>query len=264
MSFSFTTIIVDDEPEAREGVALLLEDDPDTEVVAVCANGLEAIQAIQEYAPDLLFLDIQMPQVNGFEVLNSLPPEQRPAVIFTTAYDEYTLKAFEVHAIDYLLKPFTDERFYQALSHAKQLLRNQAVTSLQSLLQAQPPATADHSILLKEDKRTIDDKLVVKSDGRVHFIPYSAIIWVEAYDYYVKIHVKGRYFLLRDSLKHIEQTLPSDQFIRIHKSSIVHVQHVASLVPQEHGSDYEVVLSNGATLRSSRSYREGVKRLARG
>ncbi len=264
MSFSFTTIIVDDEPEAREGVALLLEDDPDTDVVAVCANGLEAIRAIKEFAPDLLFLDIQMPQVNGFEVLNSLTPEQCPAVIFTTAYDEYTLKAFKVHAIDYLLKPFTDERFYQALNHAKQLLRNQATTSLQPLLQAQPSATVDHNTLLRENKRTVNDKLVVKSDGRVHFVPHSDIIWVEAYDYYVKIHVRDRYFLLRDSLKHIEQTLPTDQFVRIHKSSIVNRRYVEALLPQEHGSEFAVVLRHGPTLRSSRSYREGVKRLARG
>ena len=256
-----TTIIVDDEPEAREGVALLLHDDPNTEVVAVCANGLEAIRAVEKYDPDLLFLDIQMPQVNGFEVLNSLPAPRRAAVIFTTAYDEYTLKAFEVHAIDYLLKPFTDERFYQALNHAKHLLKSQATTNLPALLQAQPPATVDQNSLIREEKKAIGHKLVVKSDGRVHFVPYADIIWVEAYDYYVKIHSRGHYFLLRDSLKHVAQMLPSDQFIRIHKSSMVNVQHIASLAPQEHGSDYQVTLANGVTLRSSRSYREEVKKL---
>lgn len=229
--------------------------------MAVCSNGLEAIVAVQTHSPDLLFLDIQMPQVNGFEVLNSLASEHRPAVIFTTAYDEYTLKAFEVHAIDYLLKPFTDERFYQALNHAKQLLKSQAATNLQTLLQAQPSPTADHNVVLRENEQPLGDKLIVKADGRVHFVPYPKIIWIEAYDYYVKVHVKDRYFLLRDSLKHIAQTLPADQFIRIHKSSIVNVQHIASLAPQEHGSDYQLTLTNGVIVRSSRSYRDAVKKL---
>ena len=245
-------------------MALLLDDDPDTEVVAVCANGLEAIHTIKDLSPDLLFLDIQMPQIDGFEVLNSLSSEQLPAVIFTTAYDEYTLKAFEVHAIDYLLKPFTDERFHRALNHAKQLIRAQQTPALQSLLQAQPAKAADQSALIRDSNLTANDKLIVKTDGRVYFVPYADIIWVEAYDYYVKIHVRDRYFLLRDSLKHLEQQLPSDLFIRIHKSSIVNVQHIASLVPQDSGSEYQVVLTNGVSLRSSRSYRDGVKQLVRG
>lgn len=260
---SITTLVVDDEPEAREGIALLLADDPDTEAVAVCANGLEAISAIETHAPDLLFLDIQMPQVNGFEVLSSLAPEQRPVVVFTTAYDEYTLRAFEVHAVDYLLKPFTDERFYRALHHAKHLIRAQQSPPLQSLLQAQQSPTAAQPTLIREASPATQDKLVVKADGRVYFVPHADIIWVEAYDYYVKIHVRDRYFLLRDSLKHLEQTLPTDRFVRIHKSSIVNRRYVATLRPQEQGSEFEVVLSTGVALRSSRSYREGVKRLAR-
>ena len=259
-----TTIIVDDEPEAREGVTLLLASDPEVQVVAVCANGLDAISSIENHVPDLLFLDVQMPQVNGFEVLNSLAPAQRPAVIFTTAYDEYTLRAFEVHAIDYLLKPFTDERFFRSLNHAKQLICAQQSSALQSLLQEHQIKTTDESTLIQEENPATKDKLVVKADGRVHFVAYADIIWVEAYDYYVKVHVRDRYFLLRDSLKHLEQRLPSEQFVRIHKSSIVNRRYVEALLPQEHGSEYEVVLSNGITLRSSRSYREGVKQLAQG
>lgn len=264
-----TTIIVDDEPEAREGVALLLNNDPDTEVVAICANGLEAIATIEEFSPDLLFLDIQMPQVNGFEVLSSLaadrhPAGRHPAVIFTTAYDEYTLRAFEVHAVDYLLKPFTDERFYRALNHAKQLIRARQTPTLQSLLQAQLTKTADQSALIREDSPVVSDKLIVKTDGRVHFVPYPDIVWIEAFDYYVKVHVSDRYFLLRDSLKRLERQLPSAQFVRIHKSSIVNRRFVEALLPQEHGSEFEVRLTNGVSLRSSRSYREGVRRLANG
>ena len=259
-----TTIIVDDEPEARQGVALLLAGDPEVESIAVCANGLEAISAINELTPDLLFLDVQMPQVDGFEVLRSLSLAVPPAVIFTTAYEEYTLRAFEVHAIDYLLKPFTDERFYQALNHAKQLIRAKRFPALQSLLRDQQPKTADRHALIREESPATKNKLVVKADGRVHFVSHADIIWVEAYDYYVKVHVRDRYFLLRDSLKHLEQRLPSDQFVRIHKSSIVNRRYVEALLPQEHGSEYEVVLSSGITLRSSRSYRDGVKRLANG
>ncbi len=259
-----TAIIVDDEPEAREGVALLLADDQEVTVVAVCANGLEAISAIETHTPDLLFLDIQMPQVNGFEVLNSLAPEQRPAVIFITAYDAYTLQAFEVHAIDYLLKPFTDARFYQSLNHVKQLIRAQQSSALQSLLQEHQSKTADQSTLIQEEGPATKGKLVVKADGRVHFVSHADIIWIEAYDYYVKVHVRDRYFLLRDSLKHLERQLPPEQFVRIHKSSIVNRRYVEALLPQEHGSEFEVVLRHGLTLRSSRSYRDGVKRLARG
>ena len=242
----------------------MLEDDPDIEVVAICANGLEAIHAIKDLSPDLLFLDIQMPQINGFEVLGSLSAEQLPAVIFTTAYDEYTLKAFEVHAIDYLLKPFTDERFYRALAHAKERIRYQRSPSLQSLLENRPAASDHQNTLVEEGQGGIVDKLVIKSDGRVHFVPYPDVIWVEAYDYYVKVHVRDRYFLLRDSLKHMGQRLPADQFIRIHKSSIVSIQHIASLLPQDSGSEYQVVLTNGVELKSSRSYREQVKALTRG
>ncbi len=256
-----TTVIVDDEPEAREGVALLLADDPEVAVVAVCANGLEAIRAIESYAPDLLFLDIQMPQVDGFEVLRSLSANVRPAVIFTTAYDEYTLKAFEVHAVDYLLKPFTDERFYRALAYAKQLIRTRQPADLEPLLGAQRSLSPSQDTLLPPNEPT---KLLVKSDGRVHFVPYDDIIWIEAYDYYVKVHVRDRYFLLRDSLKHLERQLPSEQFVRIHKSSIVNRRYVEALLPQEQGSEFAVVLRYGTILRSSRSYREGVKRLARG
>ena len=233
-------------------------------MVAVCANGLEAIAVIETYAPDLLFLDIQMPQVNGFEVLSSLDANQHLAVIFTTAYDEYTLRAFEVHAIDCLLKPFTDERFYRALDHARQLIRAQQTPALQSLLQAQPAKTTDQSALIRDSNPTVTDKLIVKTNGRVHFVPYADITWVEAYDYYVRIHVRDRHFLLRDSLKRMSQRLPADWFIRIHKSSIMNIQYIASIAPQDSGSEYQVVLTNGVSLRSSRSYRDGVKQLVRG
>ncbi|MEQ9441908.1 MAG: response regulator [Cyclobacteriaceae bacterium] len=255
------TIIVDDEREAREGVALLLEKDDSMEVVAVCANGVEAIQAIREYHPGLLFLDIQMPQVNGFEVLHSIADEYLPAVIFTTAYDEYTLKAFEVHAIDYLLKPFTDERFYAALAHAKQLIwqRQQTKQPVQSLVQSQMKSGQTSEFISSESATS--DKMVVKVDGRVHFIPHQDIIWVEAYDYYVKIHVKNRFYLLRDSLKHMEQRLPSPPFVRVHKSSMINRQYLQEIAPQSGSGEYLLTLTPGVQIKSSRSYRDQIKAL---
>nr|WKN37476.1 LytTR family transcriptional regulator DNA-binding domain-containing protein [Tunicatimonas sp. TK19036] len=254
------TIIVDDEREAREGVALLLENDEAIEIAAVCANGVEAIQAIREYHPNLLFLDIQMPQVNGFEVLNSVSDEYLPAVIFTTAYDEYTLKAFEVHAIDYLLKPFTDDRFYAALAHAKQLIRQkQQAKPVQSLVQSQMKAGQPSELIRSEGSQS--DTLVVKVDGRVHFIPHRDIIWVEAYDYYVKIHVKDRFYLIRDSLKRMEQRLPHPPFVRVHKSSMINRQYLQEIAPQSGSGEYLLTLTHGEQIKSSRSYRDQIKAL---
>jgi len=255
------TVIVDDEWEAREGVAALLTKDQQIEVVAVCANGIEAIQAIREYHPELLFLDIQMPQVNGFEVLNSIAKKDLPVVIFTTAYDEYTLKAFEVHAVDYLLKPFTDERFYAALNHAKQLLKkkNNTTQSIPNLVQSRVKSGQSSQLINTES--SVDDRLTVKVDGKIHFIPLQEISWIEAYDYYVKIHVTKRYYLLRDSLKKMEARLPSPPFVRIHKSSIINQKHLQEIAPQHSGSEYQITLSNGQKLHSSRSYREKIKAL---
>lgn len=255
------TIIVDDEREAREGVKLLLQQDEEIEIVAVCANGIEAIQAIRDFHPKLLFLDIQMPQINGFEVLRSIAEEHLPAIIFTTAYDEYTLKAFEVHAVDYLLKPFSDQRFYAALAHAKQLIQQKQLAEQPevSLAKAQTQATNNSQLIQASDAQTT--RLVFKVDGRVHFLDYSDIIWIEAYDYYVKIHVQERFYLLRERLKSLEDQLPSPPFMRIHKSSIINRQHLRQIAPQSSGSEYQLTLSNGTELKSSRSYRDKIRSL---
>ncbi|MDF9798710.1 two-component system LytT family response regulator [Catalinimonas alkaloidigena] len=259
-------IIVDDEPEAREGVQHLLEKDKEVEVLARCANGLEALEVLQDQKADLLLLDIQMPRINGFEVLNSLPPEYRPEVIFITAYDEYTLKAFEVHAIDYLLKPFTDERFFKALDFAKARIRQQQLQEkqqrLNDLLQNQQRQAAEgrEGSLLSSGSGKPTGRLAVKTEGRVHLLPYHQIMWIEAYDYYIKVHTKARYFLLRDSMKNMEKNLPGDQFVRIHKSSIVNLSHVQQ-INTGGMSELELQLNTGLVLKVSRNYKDRIKRL---
>jgi len=255
------TVIVDDELEAREGVAQLLASDQEIDVVAMCANGIEAIQAIRDFHPELLFLDIQMPQVNGFEVLNSIAEQYLPAVIFTTAYDEYTLRAFEVHAIDYLLKPFTDERFNAALHHAKlRIAQKKSVTSpVPKFIQSQLKAGQANQIISTDSSAS--ERLTVKVDGKVHFIPFGDIIWIEAYDYYVKIHVREQFYLLRDSLKKMVARLPSPPFYRIHKSSMINQNYLQKIEPQRSGNEYLLTLTNEQQLPSSRSYREQIKEL---
>ncbi len=257
------TIIVDDEKEAREGIALLLQNDEEIEVKAICKNGVEAVSSINSVCPDLVFLDIQMPVVNGFQVLNSLLVPILPAIIFVTAYDQYTLKAFEVHAVDYLLKPFTDDRFYASLAYAKQQIGNrkgkEAELRLKKLVQSRH--RHEETTLVKEsvpNKKIVKSRLVVKADGRVHFLPLSEIIWVEAYDYYIKIHVKDRFYLVRDSLKNMEESLPEQQFIRIHKSSIINVDYLKQIHPNVSG-EYEIQLATGPRLKVSRNYKDRLK-----
>ncbi|MDN5204156.1 LytTR family DNA-binding domain-containing protein [Fulvivirgaceae bacterium BMA10] len=261
------TIIVDDEKEAREGLNLLLEADHDIEIVTTCKNGLEAISAIDELKPDLIFLDIQMPGVNGFEVLNSISITPLPAVVFVTAYDQYSLKAFEIHAIDYLLKPFTDERFFSALEFAKQHIRNRKLENVNDQLKN---LLAHYKEEIKFDKESavlnesasgnkiFNDRLIIKADGKIVFVPLGEIIWIEAYDYYIKIHVADRFYLVRDSMKKMENTLPSNQFIRIHKSSVINLDYITELVPH-FNNEYIVKLSNGKALKVSRSYKDKLK-----
>ena len=253
-------IVVDDEPAAREGVALLAQSDPDLKVVAVCSNGLQALDAIHEQRPHLVFLDIQMPRINGFELLNSLEIPLRPEVIFITAYDEYTLKAFEVHAVDYLLKPFSDERFHRALQFAKERIRQKQILGEQSQMEAlledqrKKAENSREANVVPSDQAT--GRLAVKAEGRVHLLPHQDIVWVEAFDYYVKIHVKGRFYLVRDSMKNMERNLPESHFVRIHKSSIVNLDHVKTLNTE---AGEEVQLTTGETLKVSRNYREQFK-----
>lgn len=256
------TIIVDDEAEARQGVEVLLSKDPDIHLTAICKNGLEAIKEINAQQPALVFLDIQMPQINGFEVLNSLPPDRVPKVIFVTAYDQYAVQAFQLHAIDYLLKPFTDERFYDCLSHAKQRIYQEKASSsshqYQGLLDGYVQKyAAKKDQVIQDSHISKDQKMVIKSGGKIYFVEYGNIRWIEAFDYYVKVHVEDRFFLLRESMKSLEQKLASLSFARIHKSSIVNLEFVQELEPYFNG-EYFVKLKDGEKLKLSRTYRKAL------
>ncbi|CAN5885193.1 LytTR family DNA-binding domain-containing protein [soil metagenome] len=240
-------VIADDEPPARRRIHALLDREPDIEVVAECRDGREAIATVREAAPDLLFLDIQMPEASGFEVLAALEPERMPAVIFVTAYDEFALKAFEVHALDYLLKPFDRERFQTALSRARAQLQRQRV------------GDADSRVLallddLRGPQQHFPQRIPVKSGGRVRFVEVEEIEYFEAEGNYVRVHAGGRSYLLREPLSALEARLDPRRFLRIHRGIIVQIPRIQELEPLFKG-EYVVTLRGGAKVRSSRRYR---------
>jgi len=256
------TIIVDDEVEAREGVQLLLKNDPDIEILGLSKNGVEAIDMINDHEIDLVFLDIQMPVINGFEVVNSISNARLPHIIFVTAYDQYALKAFEVHAIDYILKPFTDQRFFEGLQRAKQFISQQRVQEQQAKLKqisssfAEKKANLDQ--LLVSVENDTDERLIVKEKGKVIFIPLTDILWLQAYDYYVKIHLSECYYTIRESLKKLSQKLPTPPFVRIHKSTIINKDYIKE-ISATGSAEHAVLLQNGKELKASRSYNESIK-----
>lgn len=246
------TVIVDDEPLARDRLRALLERDAEVEILAECGDGKEAVKVISKEAPDLVFLDIQMPELDGFGVLAELQGTKMPAVVFVTAYDRFALKAFEVHALDYLLKPFDRERFNKALARAKEQLGKH---------QTQDLSTKISSLLadLKPETKTTD-RLAVKTSGRVVFVKLEEIDWIESADNYVNIHVGQTSHLLRETMAAIEQRLPSRNFVRISRSAIVNIDRVKELQPLFHG-EYAVILRTGARLTLTRGYRESLSRL---
>jgi two-component system, LytTR family, response regulator len=258
------TLVVDDEPLAREGVRMLLGADPEVDVVGEAGNGPQALEALRRLRPDLVMLDVQMPELNGFEVLARLAPDPLPAVIFVTAYDRYALRAFEIHALDYLLKPFDDQRFHDALRRAKAQLRLHRVQNLkEQLLTAlatyeekdaahAPAAAAAPSYLTR---------LAIKDVGRVVFLDVSEIDWIEAADYYVQIHAGTQTYLHRETMQSLESRLDPERFMRIHRSAIVNQGRIREL-RSEGRRDLMAVLSCGAVLRVARSYRERFQHLA--
>lgn len=240
------TILVDDEPLAREKLRGFLESEPDFEVIGECRDGAEAIQAIQRERPELVFLDVQMPELDGFEVLDRLDRERLPAVIFVTAYNQYALQAFEVHALDYLLKPFDRERLRKALARVRERRRaDELKTRLQALL---------------EERARYPDRLEVKSSGRVRILKVDEIDWIDAAGNYVKIHARGETLTLRETMGRIEERLDPRRFMRIHRSTIVSIERIRELRQQQHG-DYVVVLEGGQRLTLSRSYRDQMHEL---
>jgi two-component system LytT family response regulator len=241
--------IVDDEPLARRRIRNLLMDAPDVEVIAECANGKDAIESLEESLPDLLFLDIQMPEVDGFDVLQAIGVGRVPAVIFVTAYDQFALRAFEAHALDYLLKPFDDERFGAALERARERVRQQQGGDLDRRLQALlENVRGDHGYLRR---------LVVPSGHRNIFVRTEHIDWIEAERNYVRVHAGGRAYLLRENLTRIASVLDPSTFCRIHRSTIVNVDRIQTVESLFHG-EYLVVLQDGTKLTAGRSYRRNL------
>jgi len=239
--------IVEDEPLARDKIMALLKKDPQVDVVGSATNGKQAIEGIKEQRPDLLYLDVQIPGADGFQVLNSLPPGPIPLVIFVTAYDQYALRAFEVYALDYLLKPFDRQRFTQSLERAKTLIRkerdNNVNEGLLNLLRE-----------LKEKPKYLT-RIPIKSDGRVFFVKSDEIDWIGAEGNYISLHVGKESHLLRETISSIETQFDPRKFLRIHRSTIVNIDRVQELQPWFHG-EYRVLLRDGTQLVLSRSYRE--------
>jgi two-component system LytT family response regulator len=223
-------LVVDDEPLARSNLTVLLRRDPEIEVVRECGSGMEAIAEIRGSTPDLVFLDVQMPECDGFDVLEMLGGELPPAVVFVTAYDQYALRAFEAGALDYLLKPFDNARFDRALGRAKE------------------------RIALGKTPTPTLERFAVKSAGQVSFLKISEVDWIEAADYYSCLHVGPRTHLLRRSMAELEAELDQAVFCRIHRSTIVRLDRVRGLKLNESG-EYDVLLEDGTKLRLSRRYR---------
>ncbi|HJQ31921.1 MAG TPA: LytTR family DNA-binding domain-containing protein [Pyrinomonadaceae bacterium] len=244
-------LVVDDEPLAREKIRGMAADDAELRVVGECSNGAEAIEAIQTLRPDLILLDVQMPEVGGFAVLEALKDEGLPPVIFITAYDHYAVRAFEFHALDYLLKPFDRERFRAAIERAKRQIRrekngaglDERIIALLEQMREQPRYT---------------ERLVVKTGGRVFFLNADEIDWVEAEGNYVSIHAGKKSYLLRETISGLETQLDPRHFVRIHRSAVVNINRIKELQPWSHG-EYHVILHDGTQLTLSRSYRDNLQ-----
>jgi two-component system LytT family response regulator len=254
------TLIVDDEPLARQGLKLLVKGDPQIEIIGECANGREAIRVLQIELPDLLFLDVQMPEINGFETLAQARVERLPTVIFVTAYDDYALQAFEAQALDYLLKPFSDERFHIALTRAKEQIEQKRFKEqnqkLQTLLQTYQSDQRANSLTQHQRLSSgFCERLMVKAGARVFFLQAAEIDWIEAADYYALLHVGSKSHLLRETLTELEAKLDPQTFVRIHRSTIVNINRVNQLYAQGSG-DYAVILRDGTILKISRRRRE--------
>jgi two-component system LytT family response regulator len=253
-------VIVDDEPLARQTLRLLAAEDAELEVIAECSSGAEAVAAIRRLEPDLVFLDVQMPEVDGFGVLREVGLDRLPLIIFVTAYEAHALRAFDAHAVDFLLKPFEDERFHQAVGRAKHAIRTRKVGELTArllaLLQADssPGGGATGGPAAEYVSR-----LAVRTGGRVTFVNTADIDWIEAADYNVRLHVGGRHFLLRQPLRDLERRLDPRHFARVHRSAIVNLNRVRELEPYFHG-EYIIRLDNGTKLKLSRTRRDQLRR----
>jgi two-component system, LytTR family, response regulator len=248
-------LIVDDEPLAREGVRLYLEASPDIQVIGEASSGEEAVELIESLRPDLLFLDVRMPGLDGFAVLEAVGADRMPLTIFTTAYDQFALRAFDAHAIDYILKPYDRERFERAVERARAQLNARRRVEIDERLGS----------LLEElrAREQYAERLVVRSGGRIIILRLDEIDWFEAASNYVRIRAGGREYLLRETMTALEAKLDPAQFVRIHRSTIVRIDRIRELEPLFQG-DYVVILTDGTRLTSSRGYRERLQSVLQG
>lgn len=243
------TVIADDEAPGRRTLRLLLGADPEIAIVAECASGPETVAVLRAQQPELVFLDVEMPGATGFEVLEALRGEASPRVVFATAHAEHALRAFDVAAVDYVLKPFDDERFARAVERAKEAVRERQALALAQRIGAlvgRPEPAADSERPL--------ERIAVRERGNVHLVPVEQIDWIGAQDYYAELHAGPRSYLVREALSSLERRLDRHRFARIHRAAIVNVTRVRTLEPETHG-EWTVVLSDGQRLRLSRRYR---------
>ena len=265
MNRKIRALIVDDEALARKALRAMLNDDPEMEVIAECRNGREAVAVIREQSPDIVFIDIQMPEMDGFEVIEEVGAAQMPVTVFVTAYDKHALRAFEAHALDYLLKPFDHDRFNTALQRAKIQVRQQKLSesseNLFSMLQDiklksndSPPDTD------KPAHQEPIDRVVIKASGRVYFLKVEEIDWVEAEGDYLSLHSGSQTHLIRETMRNFQAKLDPKKFLRIHRSTIVNIERIKDIRPLFKG-EYVITLTNGKRLNSSRSYRHHLQKL---
>lgn len=233
----YKAIIIDDEPLARSIVKEYLQKHPELELMQECGDGFDGVKAIQQHKPDLIFLDIQMPKINGFEMLELI--DDPPAVIFTTAFDEYAIKAFEAHAIDYLLKPFNQERFDKAITKWKEQQAGPGKEATRDLLETASLSPAQ------------SQRVVIKDGSKIKIIPAHEILYLEAADDYVKVHTKDGYFLKNKTMNHFEQVLDANQFVRSHRSYIINISQITRIDPYEK-DNHVAILKSGAKVPISR------------
>ncbi|MGD2217903.1 MAG: LytTR family DNA-binding domain-containing protein [Gemmatimonadales bacterium] len=256
-------VIVDDEAVSRAGLRAILKDEADVEVVGECGSGGQAVELIEEAEPDIVFLDIRMPDMDGFGVLERIGAEQRPVIVFTTAYDEYAVEAFDVRATDYVLKPFGERRVKEALKRARVEVGRKRSELQQSQAQAErgaPLAEDEHPETDVSGDQGYPPYLAVKARERVCLVPVTEVDWIEADGDHVKVHVGSTCYRVRERLRDVEERLDPRRFVRIHRSSVVQLSRIKELQPFFHG-DYVVVLRDGTKLRLTRSRRDAVERL---
>ena len=270
MNRKIRALVVDDESLAREALLVMLDGDPEMEVIGECRNGKEAVTVIREQSPDVVFLDIQMPEMDGFQVVEEVGARQMPVTVFVTAYDKYALRAFEAHALDYLLKPFDHDRFNSTLQRAKTFVRQQKLgeisESLFAMLQdmklntGESPTNADNRKPERAAQKELIDRVVIKSGGRIYFLKIEDIDWVEGAGDYLNLHSSNQTHLIRETMGNFQAKLDPRKFLRIHRSTIVNIERIKDIQPLFKG-EYLITLTSGLRLKASRGYRPELQAL---